>query len=48
MVFLLLIEYLHFNLVSSVSHTTNIILFNKIIYGFNEVLEQVIEEETKK
>lgn len=35
------------NLFSAISHTTNIVMANKIIDGFNEVLDRAIEEEQK-
>ena len=35
------------NVLSAIGHTTNIVMANKIINGFNEVLDRAIEEEKK-
>ena len=35
------------NLCSAITHTSNIVMANKIIDGFNEVLDKAIEEEQK-
>lgn len=35
------------NLFSAIGHTTNIVMANKLIDGFNEVLDRAIEEEKK-
>lgn len=35
------------NLLSAIGHTTNIVMANKLIDGFNEILDRAIEEEQK-